>query len=130
MRTFAPGADGYDLAVNFGGLRYDMFFGPRPTRGRPPTTPPVAVWGVDECGCPSCASEGWYAASPLCRYWRSLCELCDGCRTHTVQYEPGGPLRRVPCQGCREEWHRDLVWFRWALRDPAAAAADLRSRRM
>ncbi|SDD56162.1 hypothetical protein [Actinokineospora iranica] len=116
MRSFPPGTDEHDLAVNFGGLRYGMFFGPAPTRGRPPASPPPAARSVEDSAC------------PLCRFWRRFRDACDGHRGYSFQYEPGGPVRRIECPLCREDWHRDLAWFRFALRDPAAAAADLRTR--
>ena len=76
VHSYPSGADHHDHAVDFGGLRYGMYFGPRPTPARPPSTPPPAARGVDDCACPSCHSEGWYAQSPLCRYWRRFCDAC------------------------------------------------------
>ena len=122
--TYDPGTDAFDLAVNYGGLRYETFFGRDPSIPLP-NTPPPAASGPDKCGCPSCASQGWYAESPFCRYWNNRCDACAGTRIW-LDYNDGRPPRRVPCDLCAEAWPAAIAWFRFALRSPRAAARKLR----
>jgi hypothetical protein len=53
--------------VNFGGYQYTQFFDPTASNcsGPLPGTPRPAG---DACRCPHCASQGFYADSPLCRF--------------------------------------------------------------
>ncbi len=120
--TFDPGTDQFDLAVNYGGLKFHMYFGGGPNCTPLPRTPPPAC---TSCRCPSCASEGWYAASPVCRLWRACCEFCSGTRFGLV-YERGRRPRREPCEECATAWRKDVRWFREALRNPWRAADQLR----
>jgi hypothetical protein len=119
-----PGTDAFDLAVNYGGLLFGTFFG-REASIRLPDAPPRAVSGPDKCFCPSCASKGWYAASPFCRYWGDRCDVCAGSRVW-MDYSAGRPPRSVPCDLCPEEWREDVARFRYALQHPRAAARQLR----
>lgn len=120
-----PGTDEFDLAVNFGSYRYYMFFrtGPTWTRTPLPRTPPPAG---TSCHCPSCTSQGWYAQSPVCRFWRAHCEFCRGHRFGLVYYEAGRRPRSEPCEECAEAWREDVDYFRAALRNPRGAARRLR----
>lgn len=124
--TYAPGTDSFDLDVDFGGLRYEMFFGDGPDRTALPSTPPEAAVGAGQCLCPSCDSQGWFAESPVCKYWRAHCEVCEGRRVYRNWHTPGHPPSLEPCELCIEEWRRDVDWFRYALRNPGAAARQLR----
>lgn len=120
--TLDPGTDDFDLDVNYGGLTYSMFFGGGPNCTPLPKTPPISG---SQCLCPSCSSQGWYASSPACRFWRAHCELCSGTRRYQ-DYSEGRPPRRLPCDLCAAEWDEDVDWFRYALRSPRAAARKLR----
>ena len=116
--------DWADQAVDFGGLSYDAFFNPRSLgyRGRPiPRKPPPVAYG-QKCACPSCRSEGWYAVSPLCKFWRATCEVCGGERRFWVH----ASRTYEPCELCQEEWTLDVRFFRDALRSPRAVARRLR----
>lgn len=124
-RVHAPGTDSFDLQVNYGGLRYEHFFGRNPTCHRLPSQPPPAAVGVGECWCPSCDSQGWFAPSPACRYWRAHCEECNGTRVW-LDYNDGRPPQRRACELCAQEWPAALRWFRYSLLHPAAAARHLR----
>ncbi|HET6285773.1 MAG TPA: hypothetical protein VFG15_03350 [Amycolatopsis sp.] len=125
-RPYAPGTDQFDLDVNYGGLSYDSFFGDGPDCAALPGTPPSASVGADKCGCPSCMSEGWYAQSPICKYWENVCDLCNGGR-YAVDYVEGVPVRHMQCQLCVDQWRKDVAWFHFALSDPGYAADLLRS---
>lgn len=120
--TLSPGTDEFDLAVNFGGLNYHMFFGDGPYCTPLPPTPPTAG---TSCRCPSCASEGWYAQSPACLLWRACCESCSGTRFALV-YETGRRPRREPCQECAQAWRESVRCFREALRSPWGTADRMR----
>lgn len=122
--TYDPGTDRFDLKVNYGGLRYETFFGPAPSIPLPRTPPPSAS-GPGKCRCPACASEGWYAESPFCKYWGDNCDLCAGTR-FWISYDERRFARRLPCDLCPDRWRRDVAWFRFALRSPRAAARKLR----
>ncbi|GAB3162201.1 hypothetical protein GCM10027258_80800 [Amycolatopsis stemonae] len=122
---YPAGTDAFDLRVNYGGLRYETFFGRSPDRFRLPNTPPPAASGPGKCACPSCASQGWYAQPPHCKYWRAHCDACEGSRDY-LDFSVGRPPRRVPCDACAEAWREDVAWFRFALRSPRAAAQQLR----
>lgn len=117
-----PGTDEFDLAVNFGGYRYYMFFGAGPHCSPLPSTPPPAG---GTCRCPSCASDGWFAASPVCKYWNAHCDVCAGTR-FWLDYSAGRPPKRQPCELCLEAWREDVRWFRDALRNPRGTARRLR----
>ncbi|RAS59519.1 hypothetical protein C8D87_114131 [Lentzea atacamensis] len=121
--TYAPGTDHFDLAVDYGGLTYSMFFGTDTNHTPLPTEPPPKG---TVCLCPSCQSEGWYAQSPVCRFWRAHCEDCDGTRS-SREFDRGRPARTVACQRCAEEWTAAVNEFRRVLRNPAAAARQLRA---
>ncbi|GAA2678838.1 MULTISPECIES: hypothetical protein [Actinosynnema] len=124
--TYAPGADAFDHAVDFGGLRYEMFFGDGPDCIALPSTPPVAAVGVGQCLCPSCDSQGWFTETPVCKYWRAHCEACGGRRVYSYWHTTGHPPSLERCSLCIEEWARQVAWFRYALRSPRAAAQELR----
>ena len=119
-----PGTDSFDLAVNYGGLTYDMYFGPDASV-RMPVTPPPATSSPGTCRCPSCASQGWYAQPPSCKYWRATCYMCEGTRFWR-DFSAGHAPTRVACDLCVEAWRGDVAWFRLALRNPRAAARKLR----
>src|SRR5882757_328293 len=79
--------------VDFGGYQFHSMFDRGSPHYRPlPAAPPRSAREFDrECGCRHCASEGWYAQSPLCRFWRSDCELCRGQREWTeITVSPRG----------------------------------------
>jgi hypothetical protein len=64
--------------VDFGGYRHGEFFDPRHPYYHPlPTSPPPAgnYDAGDRCACEHCRSEGWYAPSPVCRFWRAHCDV-------------------------------------------------------
>lgn len=119
---YEPGTDRFDLAVNYGGMVYSQYFGggvdctPLPRKPEP---------AGDSCRCPSCESEGWYASSPLCRFWRADCFACGGTRDY-VEIDHDG-RRRVPCEICELEWTDAVAAFRRDLRSPSAAARRLRN---
>jgi hypothetical protein len=124
--VFVPTADEQakdwaDLAVDFGGYQYSMFFNPTASNysGLLPRRPPPAD---TTCNCPSCASEGWYAQSPRCRFWRADCDICAG---HRVFRLPGEG-RDEDCELCAAAWSEDVRFFRDALRSPARTARRLR----
>jgi hypothetical protein len=114
--------DHFELQVSFGGWTYAQFFDPRATNyGDPlPRTPPPVG---ERCLCPSCVSEGWYASSPACRFWRAFCDLCQGCRSYV---DPALRIR-VDCEACQDAWTTDVRFFRDALRSPAAVVRRLRT---
>ena len=120
--TYDPGTDHFDLAVNYGGLVYSRYFG-----GGLDCTPlpRMPLPAGDECRCPSCESEGWYAASPVCRFWRAHCEACDGTRSY-VEFLGAGRRHVVTCELCELEWTEAVAVFRRDLRSPRAAAQRLR----
>ena len=114
-----------DRAVNFGGYQYQMFFDHRSPQYNPlPRHPrPAASYPRDTCRCPHCASEGLYADSPACKFWRNNCHSCDGYREYIAR--PG--QERVKCEDCEKEWREAVDFFRKALRSPAAVARQLRA---
>ncbi|SEP53683.1 MULTISPECIES: hypothetical protein [Amycolatopsis] len=111
-------------AVDFGGYAYYMFFQPRMPGCTPLPRKPERV-GV-QCLCPSCASEGWFAQSPACNFWRAHCELCSGTR-EWVHYPASGGWTRLPCDLCEQAWQDDVRFFRDALRSPRRTAEKLRA---
>ncbi|MFI6029457.1 hypothetical protein [Amycolatopsis magusensis] len=117
----SPGTDHCDHAIDFGGLRYDMFVGGDPDWQLPSAPPPAAV-GPDGCRCPSCESQGWYAESPICRYF---CHLCQGARKW-LDRDDSGARQYLPCDLCAQAWRDEVAWFHDALRSPRAAAQKLR----
>jgi hypothetical protein len=119
----APGTDEFDLAVNYGGLTYSMFFGDSPNRTPLPSAPPPRG---TRCLCPSCQSQGWYAQSPVCRFWRAHCYVCNGSRFYR-DFTYGRPPRTTACELCAEEWTAAVDEFGRVLRNPAAAARQLRA---
>lgn len=85
----------------------------------PTTPPPAASYATgDRCGCASCASEGWYNTSPLCRFWHDGCELCKGSRSAWAE----------PCSFCGEAWTEEVAWFRYAVGHRDIAAQVLRDK--
>jgi hypothetical protein len=74
--------DWADRQVDFGGYVYSQYFDRHATNfvrflpRRPPTA--ANYDGGERCLCPSCKSEGWYAGSPLCKFWRATCWECHG----------------------------------------------------
>lgn len=124
---FTPSAtelakDHFERQVSFGGWTHAQFFDPRATNycGPLPRTPPPAG---DRCRCPGCASEGWYASSPVCRFWRAFCDRCQGHRS----YVDLASRIRIDCEDCRDSWTTDVRFFRDALRSPSAIVQRLRS---
>jgi hypothetical protein len=113
-------------AVDFGGYKYAQFFVRYATNHQgplPATPPPAACYDAGErCRCPSCLSEGWFAVSPRCRFWRAECRECWGTR----QIRIPGSLGREPCEQCLAEWRVAVRFFRHALRSPKATAQRLR----
>jgi hypothetical protein len=115
--------------VNFGGYRAGHFFVTRNWQGdrrepdhRLPWTPPPSG---SACGCPHCATEGWYAQSPACNFWRATCGLCDGTRRQPI-FENAAVVCTEPCDICQEAWHHDVAFFREALTSPQALIRRLR----
>ncbi|WP_109530062.1 MULTISPECIES: hypothetical protein [Nocardia] len=122
-----PG-DWADRAVNFGGYQFHTLFDRRSPHYQPlpDTPPPSAVYERgDRCLCAHCASEGLYAACPLCRFWRAHCDVCAGRR----RYRDFGTRREMACDDCLDMWRTEVSHFREALRSPAAAARALRAQR-
>jgi hypothetical protein len=93
--------------------------------GYPEMRPAADYDAGDRCMCPHCASEGWYAASPLCRFWRFDCDECGGTRFVRVRTEAGWV--REACSVCPAVWRGDVRFFREALRYPVRVARELRS---
>ncbi len=129
MSTSRPRLDSVDHQVTFGpAYTYELFFDhSHPRHVRLPSDPPVsACYEIgDRCGCESCRTEGWYAESPMCRFWRADCEACSGMRTYRVRNVCGAWQEEV-CEPCRHAWREEVAWFRLALRDRALAARVLR----
>jgi hypothetical protein len=117
------GRDWAEAGADYGPFLYSDWFDPGAPnyRGPLPRTPPPSG---DSCGCPSCASEGYYIVSPLCKFWRAHCDICAGTR----EYYDLGRRRRLPCPVCLEEWPPAVAAFREALRNPIRAAEKLRER--
>jgi hypothetical protein len=118
--------DWADRMVDFGPYVYSEFSdsrAPNFVRSLPRRPPVAADYDAGQrCRCPSCVSEGWYAVSPLCHFWRATCEACAGRR---VVRAPGARVQER-CGLCDEEWARDVWFFRHALRSPRRVAARLR----
>lgn len=121
-----PQLDSFAQEVNFGpAYRYELFFDrSNPHHIRLPSDPPMSVNldSGDRCGCESCRSEGWYAESPLCRFWRAHCDACGGMRSYRVP----GTGREEGCELCETAWPREVAWFRLAFWDRQLAARILR----
>jgi hypothetical protein len=119
-------SDWADQLVDFGPYVYSEFFNRHAVnfvRSLPHRPPVAASYDAGErCLCPSCKSEGWYAVSPLCRFWRATCEVCHGQRVSRV---PGSGVKER-CELCHEDWALDVRFFRDALRSPRRVAARLR----
>ncbi|GAB3289105.1 hypothetical protein [Parasphingorhabdus pacifica] len=104
MNTSTPQLDSFDHEVTFGpAYAYELFFDPsHPHHVRLPSRPPISgrYETGERCGCESCRTEGWYVGSPMCRFWRSHCEACDGQRTYRVYLAPG-TWREEVCELCQ-----------------------------
>jgi hypothetical protein len=128
--------DLFDRMVDYGGYTYAQFFEPdSPTPL--PLFPPSAARPGDPCPCPACYSGGQYPVSPVCRFWRATCEVCDGRRVY--RYQRAYRYRRPrwwdrwatssgACVLCEAEWHLARGWFSYCLLDPRGAADMLRYR--
>ena len=120
-------SDWADREVDFGGYVYSAHFDRHATNFvgfLPRRPPPSANYDAGErCLCPSCKSEGWYAGSPLCKFWRASCWMCHGQREYRI---PESSVKER-CAVCDEAWVLDVRFFRDALRSPRRVAAQLRA---
>jgi hypothetical protein len=118
--------------VDFSGYQYGPPSNPDSPHYRPLPASPPAVTGRRndslndwaECRCLHCTSHGWYALSPLYRFWRAHCDWCAGAAAHRGR-RPGGWVR--PRELWRDAWRTDVRFFLEALRNPTRAARRLRA---